>query len=163
MDVGDFIFIFIAILIILGRVLSFVFRQFVENKPAERTDQSSSKPQSIKDYVVDWLRSIEDHIESNQWNKQTEDNEWKAPANEYYDPLETPEFASEKQPATEKQADKIIQPKSIVKKPQQKRMIQKKYPFRQINLKKAIIHYEIFSPPISLRQEHPYDRQGCPK
>jgi hypothetical protein len=160
MDFGDFIFIFVFILVILGRVLSWIFKQFVVNQSVENADQTSSKPQSIKDYVIDWLRSLENQIESNQWDKQTSGNEWEAPEHEYYEKLESPELIPVKQSPPEKQINNDIRTQRIAAKTRQKKNAHNKF---QIDLKKAIIHYEILSRPVSLRQENPYDRKCFPK
>jgi hypothetical protein len=160
MDIGDFIFIFIFILVIIGRVLSFIFKQFVENEPDDGSEKAPSKPQGMKDYIVEWIRSLEDHVSEtthNQWNShvtQSVDNEWETfETHEKYEALESPANVPEKH------HDLDTQPKSVKVVPSPKNRVLKKRQFRQMNLKEAMIHYEIFSPPISLRQENQYDRQ----
>ena len=162
MDIGDFIFIFIVILVIIGRVLSWIFNQFIENEPVNDSEKTPSKQQSIKDYVVEWLRTLEDRVSEtagNQWSNhvpQIVDNEWeKLDTHEYYDEIESPTIAPAKEP------DTYIQPESIKIDSPPKKRVHKKINFRHMNLETAMIHYEIFSPPISLRQENQYERQFC--
>jgi hypothetical protein len=154
MDIGDFIFFFIFILVIIGRVLSWIFKQFVENKPIDNSENTVAKPHSIKDYFVDWIRALEDRIDNNQWtnrNSQSSDDEW--------EPHDTQTEYIELKPPLVKinHSDPKSQPAKLKKALPHKRH-QKKIHCKPINMKKAMIHYEILSPPISLRQEYQYDR-----
>jgi hypothetical protein len=159
MDIGDFIFLFIFIIVIIGRLLSWFFKQFVENVPDNQSDKTSSKPQSMKDYIVDWIRSLEERIEDNQWNNhltQTAENEWEQlEAHKYDKELVLPANNPEKAQHTNIQTEKI----KIATTP--KKRIHQKTPFHRIDAEKAMMYHEIFSPPISLRQESHYGRQFC--
>jgi len=152
MDIGDFIFFFIFILVILGRVLSWIFKQFVENSPNDNTENTNTKPQSIKDYIFNWIRMLEDRIDTNQWSDRPPRTGKKHLIKKHYEKLETPVLENVKQ------SDTNFQHRKVKKAPPVKRR-HNKMQCKLINIKKAMIHYEILSPPISLRQEYHYDRQ----
>jgi hypothetical protein len=159
MDIGDYIFFFIFILVIIGRVLSWIFKQFVVIAPDDdNAEKSSSRQPGMKDKIVEWIRSLEDRIEAKKWDSvaQTAGNEWeRIKPNEYDDQIESPV------PVPVKHSDTTTQKAQTKIDIVPKKRICKKGPFRRINIEKAMIHHEILSPPLSLRQENPYDRQCC--
>jgi hypothetical protein len=157
MDIGDYIFFFIFILVIIGRVLSWIFNKFVVIAPDDdNAEKPSARQSGMKDKIVEWIRSLEDRIEAKQWDNvaQTAGNEWeRIEPNEYDDKRASP--------FPVKHSDTTIQPAQTKIDISPKKRICKKGPFRRINIEKAMIHHEILSPPLSLRQENPYDRQCC--
>ncbi|ETR73029.1 MAG: hypothetical protein OMM_07187 [Candidatus Magnetoglobus multicellularis str. Araruama] len=157
MDIGDFIFIFIAVLVILGRVLSWLLQQFVD-KPADKSDSTDSadtkKQPGIMDYVVDFLRSLEDGKET-----QRTESQWSRLDAQHYYAEPDDHFIEETHVPVSVPKESISDPQNVIV-PQKKKaetpriQVQKKYGPRQLNLKEAIIHYEVFAPPLSLRQEY---------
>ena len=161
MDIGDYIFFFIFILVIIGRVLSWIFKQFVVIAPDDNAEKKSSRQHSMKDKIIEWIRSLEERIEANQWNgnvTQSTVNDWeRIDPHEYYDEPTNTDKLTETPPI--KHAEKNIQSKQTKTNHSSKKQIPKKVPLRRLNLEKAMIHHEILSPPLSLRQENPYVRQ----
>jgi len=157
MGIEDFIFLFVFILVIIGRVLSWVFKQFVVNQPDTNAEKKTSDKKGIKEYIADWIRTLEDRIGETQWDNtvsQTVENEWeRLDTQQYHEDPDIALMKSENQAVT----DRPLETRKV--NPSTKKRIQKKSPFKKINVEKAMIHYEIFSPPISLRQEKNYVRQ----
>ncbi|MBF0452985.1 MAG: hypothetical protein HQK75_19950 [Candidatus Magnetomorum sp.] len=149
MDIGDFIFFFIVILVIIGRALSWVFKEFVDKAPGDTKD--SPQQGGIMNQVVEWLRSLEQSLSQ---PVQTPANPWKdlEPEPLYSELQPTPKFDFVEVPS-DARAVKTCKQKM---KPQAncQQRISKKIRSRQLNLKDAIIHYEIIGPPLALRQEY---------
>jgi len=156
MDLGDFIFIFIMVLVIIGRVLSWLLKQFLPEAPDDK--EAPSKQPGIMDHLAEWIRSFEETIspvtpETNQWER-FDSREYHSESNErkyHVESDEDDEIIQRSQPIlSEAQLYQTEPQRHHIPTVQAGHHLRSK----QFNLKNAIIHHEILSPPLALRQEN---------
>ncbi|KPA12134.1 hypothetical protein MHK_007655 [Candidatus Magnetomorum sp. HK-1] len=153
MDIGDYIFFFFFILVIIGKVLSWVFNQFVEKAPA--TDNASPNKPGIIEKVVDWLKTLETNIAQQSSPELIQSSQWQEvnPQPLYSEIQPTPQFDFEE----ESLIDTNVSNKSKCKDQEQSKLNcrnKQRIRSKKLNLKKAIIHYEMIAPPLALRREY---------
>jgi len=155
MDIGDYIFFFFFVLVIIGRVLSWVFKIILEK--SSKTNNSPSKKPGIIEQVVDWFKEIEKNIVQQNSPELIHDTQWEELVSQPVDSelQPTPQLDFEEEPVLNDRRTKTVEKKTH-KRPDLKNNTQpkKRTNRKRINLRNAIIHYEMIGPPLALRQEH---------
>jgi len=153
MDIGDIIFIFIVVLVIIGRVLSWVFKEFVEKAPRQHDGAQSG----LMSQLGEWFKSLEQHVSQPVQSNDVSPSIWKKlePEPVYSELQPTPQFELsddiQNDSVTMSELSSTIKDSIKTKKQTPSKNVHSR---RQLNLKDAIIHYEIIGPPLALRQEH---------
>jgi len=148
MDIGDIIFFIIFVLVIFGKVLSWVFKVFVEKAPIK--DDTKKQQASIWDQVGEWFRALETNLQQSTQSTDSKPAHWRD--------LEPEPVYTELQPTPQFDFSEDVQKGSHKKQSQRETIVdqkksEKQLDSRKFNLRDAIIHYEIISPPLGLRQE----------